>query len=120
MLGGGPVAAGDRTFLSEVAARDAISSQGVQAERMTSVMPPPLRGDAVHVAMVPVLFAQTPVETVDARDVDALAQLVASAIGFGQAGARRAATDRPTRSRPPADRRFAGAQTAFATRPTRP
>ena len=86
MLGGGPVLPGDRTFLSEVAARDAISSQGIQAERMTSVMPSSLRGDAVHVAMVPVLFAQTPVETVDARDVDALAQLVASAIGFGTLG----------------------------------
>jgi putative aminopeptidase FrvX len=31
---------------------------------------------------VPVLFAQTPVETVDARDVDALAEWIANEIGF--------------------------------------
>ena len=79
ILGGGPVLAGDRSFLSEVAARDAISSQGVTPALMTSQMPAALRGDSIHVAMVPTLFARTPVETIDARDVDALAQLVASA-----------------------------------------
>jgi putative aminopeptidase len=36
----------------------------------------------VQTLMVPVLFAQTPVETVDGRDVDALAERVASAVGL--------------------------------------
>jgi putative aminopeptidase FrvX len=36
----------------------------------------------VQTLMVPVVFAQTPVETVDARDVDALAERVASAVGL--------------------------------------
>lgn len=86
MLGGGPVLPGDRSFLSDVAARDGISTQGVPPALMMGQMPAALRGDAIHVAMVPALFAQTPVETVDARDIDALAQLVASAVGFGTLG----------------------------------
>jgi putative aminopeptidase FrvX len=80
-LGGGPVLVGDPAALGEVASREGIATQRAPAPRGGAALPP---GLPVHVAMVPVSFAQTPVETVDARDIDALAQLVASAVGFGK------------------------------------
>jgi putative aminopeptidase FrvX len=82
-LRGGPVLVGDAGQLREVASREGISTQAVPAPRGGAARP---EGLPVQVAMVPVMFAQTPVETVDARDIDALAQLIASAVGFGKLG----------------------------------
>ena len=58
-LGGGPV----------------VSEQGIALPERWRALPQ----QTLH---VPALFAETPVETVDARDVDALAEQVASAIGL--------------------------------------
>jgi putative aminopeptidase FrvX len=94
-LGGGPVLVGDRTVLGEIASREGIATQSAPSPRGGPALP---RDLPVHVAMVPVLFAQTPVETVDARDIDALAQLVASAVGFGKLADP---TDQPHPAHPP-------------------
>ena len=44
------------------------------------------RGLETHVLAVPSRYAQTPVETVDARDIEAAARLVASAMGVNRLG----------------------------------
>ncbi len=80
-LGAGPVIAGESDALLEAAKRDGIAVQTAPQPRRATGVP---EGVALHVASLPALFAQTPVETVDARDVDALAQLLASAVGFGK------------------------------------
>jgi putative aminopeptidase FrvX len=83
MLGQGPILQGDRSFLSEVAARDAISTQGLPLAQLASQVPKEIASAGTHIAMLPVRYAQTPVETVDAKDVDLLARLIAGAVGFG-------------------------------------
>ena len=82
-LGGGPILQGDRSFLSEAAARGAISTQGIPPAALVAQVPQQFVSDALHIVTLPVRFAQTPVETVDANDVEGLAQLLASAVGFG-------------------------------------
>jgi putative aminopeptidase FrvX len=93
-LGRGPVLVGDAALLGGVASREAVATQSAPAPRGGAALP---QGLPVHVAMVPVLFAQTPVETVDARDIEALAQLIASAVGFGKLGEP---SDRPEPVKP--------------------
>jgi putative aminopeptidase len=51
-------------------------------------LPAKWKGLAVTTVHVPVLFAQSPVETVDARDVDALAGWIANEVGLGALGAQ--------------------------------
>ncbi len=53
------------------------------------------RGLETHVIAIPSRYAQTPAETLDARDVEDAARLVAEALGLGALGAAKALTAVP-------------------------
>jgi putative aminopeptidase FrvX len=97
-LGGGAMIAEGSTALIGAAARANVSIQKAPGEALRMNLPERWRQIDIQLASVPVLFAHTPVETVDARDVDALAALVAASVGLpmgapvaGAAGAASAA-----------------------------
>ena len=86
-LGGGPLVASSSAFL-----RAAASTAGVPTQPMPDAwhrlnLSEQWKAMDVHIAGVPVRFAQTPVETVDAGDVDALAALLAAAVVLPALGA---------------------------------
>ena len=101
MAAGPLVAAGDAWF-ADAAQAARIAVQPVAPARLPVTLPERWQALPLHVAAVPVLFAQTPVETVDARDVDALAALVAAAAGLGALGNPEAAPTPPSASTSPA------------------
>ncbi|MGQ0732758.1 MAG: M20/M25/M40 family metallo-hydrolase [Acidobacteriota bacterium] len=82
-LGGGPIVVEGDAWLAAAASSASVAVQAVPSARLRVALPNAWKGVAVHRATVPVLFAQTPVETVDARDVDTLAALVAASVGLG-------------------------------------
>jgi putative aminopeptidase FrvX len=75
-LGGGALAPSDNVELASIARDRGVALQAVPADRFQFRKPAGWDGSVV-LAAVPVLFAQTPVETVDLRDVVSLAQLAA-------------------------------------------
>ncbi|MEZ5285646.1 MAG: hypothetical protein R2712_12740 [Vicinamibacterales bacterium] len=81
--GQGPVVAASDAYLAERAAAAGVTVQTLPAERLAVNLGAAYAQTPVHVVSVPVLFAQTPVEMADARDVDALARLVGSLAGYG-------------------------------------
>src|SRR5262245_17433538 len=86
-LGGGPVVGdNDSTFDGPSKVAQA-PLQTIAASRWRLDLPDSLTGIALHLASVPVRYGKTPVETVDARDVDALAALVAAWVGLPPLGA---------------------------------
>ena len=82
-LGRGPVVAEGDTWLAEHAAAAQVPVQAVPAARLAVNLGEAYQAIPVHVVAAPVQFAQTPVETADGRDVDALARLVAALAGYG-------------------------------------
>jgi putative aminopeptidase FrvX len=86
-VGGGPVIAEGDAWLAERAAAAGVTVQTVPAARLAVNTGDAYQAIPMHVIAVPVQFAQTPVETADGRDVDALARLVASLAGYGPPGA---------------------------------
>ena len=82
-VGRGPVIADGDTWLSERAAAAGVAVQTVPAARMAVNPGDAYKAIPMHVVSVPVQFAQTPVETADGRDVEALARLVAALAGYG-------------------------------------
>lgn len=81
-LGGGPLIAEADEELQGAAKASGVAIQTVAADRLRVNLPERWKGVAVHAVSVPALFAQTPVETVDARDVEAMTSLLASAAGL--------------------------------------
>jgi putative aminopeptidase FrvX len=81
--GQGPVVAEGDSWLMERAKAAGISVQTVPAERLAVSLGEAHKALAVHVVTTPLLFAQTPVELVDARDVEALARLIGAIAGYG-------------------------------------
>ena len=75
------VADGDTTFDAPSKATQTMV-QRIAASRWRLDLSDASKGIDLHFASVPVRYAKTPVETVDARDVDALAALVASWVGL--------------------------------------
>jgi putative aminopeptidase len=80
-LGGGPLAAAGDAAAHEAAAARGISAQDIASDRWTQRPPAGWTGPWQALG-VPVVYAQTPVETVDAADVLALSGLVASVAGL--------------------------------------
>ena len=81
-LGAGAVVAEGDMLLTDAARQAQVAVQTLSAARLQMNLPERWKSLEVHLATVPVLFAHTPVETVDARDVDALATLVAASVGL--------------------------------------
>jgi putative aminopeptidase len=81
-LGGGPVIAEEDAFLHAAAKGAQLPVQPITSSRLRLAMPTQWKAVDVHLASVPIAFGQTPVETVDAGDVDQLATLVAAAVGL--------------------------------------
>jgi putative aminopeptidase FrvX len=81
-LGGGPLTADRDAMLTPAAQAAGVTIQELPDAHARLSLPAAWAQVEKHVVSVPVLFAQTPVETVDARDVDALAALLASAVGL--------------------------------------
>ncbi len=79
--GRGPVIAEGDSWLLEQARSANLGVQTVPAARLAVNLGAAHKALSVHVLTVPVLFAQTPVELVDPRDVEALAQLVGVVAG---------------------------------------
>src|SRR5690606_21215203 len=100
--GRGPVVAEGDTWLMEQAAAAKVAVQTAPAERLAVNLGAAHKDLPVHVVTTPVLFAQTPVELADARDVEALATLVGAMAGYGPAtsggGDAPAAPEPPTGS----------------------
>lgn len=93
---GGPMIRDEDTLLAGAAVKAGVK---VQKRPSQSLPLAAARGVETHVIAIPSRYTQTPVETVDARDVDAAAQLVAEALGLGPLGA---ATSLATVAEPPA------------------
>jgi putative aminopeptidase len=81
-LGGGPLIVDGDAFLAAAGKASNVAVQPLEPTRMRFALPAEWKSVDAHLASVPVLFAGTPVETVDARDVDRLATLVAAAVGL--------------------------------------
>lgn len=81
-LGGGPLVVDRDAMLTPAAQSAGVAIQELPVTQARLTLPEKWRQVEQHVVSVPVLFAQTPVETVDARDVDALAALLAAAVGL--------------------------------------
>ena len=95
-VGGGPLVRGDDTLLITAATTVAAQVQ----ERGSADLPfSSARGLETHVIAVPSRYAQTPAETIDARDVESAARLIAEAAGLGALGAAQAMAPAPV---PPA------------------
>ena len=79
-VGGGPLVRDDDALLA-----DAAASLNLKVQRRASADLPlgGARGPDTHVIAVPARYAQTPAETVDARDVESAAGIVARAAGLG-------------------------------------
>jgi len=91
-LGGGPLVSATDAFLRDAASKAQVSVQNASEASQRLNLPPKWNEVGLHVASLPVLFGQTPVETVDAKDVDALATLVAAAVGLPPLAAPEAVT----------------------------
>lgn len=85
-LGGGPVVADGDTMFDAPSKATQTTVQKIAASRWRLDVPDASKGVDLHFASVPLRYAKTPVETVDARDVDALAALVASWVGLPPLG----------------------------------
>ena len=77
-LGGGPVVAEASAWLAERAREAGVTTQAAPALRTSAAWP----ASIVQAVALPVLFMQTPVETVDARDEVALISLLRAAAGL--------------------------------------
>ncbi len=89
VLGEGALVPADNAEVASVGRDRGLALQAVPPERFQFRKPAGWDGTVV-LASVPVLFAQTPVETVDVRDVLSMARLVAGSLGVegpGPAGA---------------------------------
>jgi len=80
VLGDGPIVASGDPAIVEAARAAGVILQEVHAERLPFRKPAGWDGTA-QILAAPVLFAQTPVETVDAHDVVAVAQLASALTG---------------------------------------
>jgi len=83
-VGGGPLIREDDALLAAAAA-----TVNAKFQKRASVDLPfsSSRGLDTHVIAIPSRYAQTPAETVDARDLEASARLVTEAVGLGVLGA---------------------------------
>ena len=102
-LGGGPLAAIGDAATHEAATSSGVAAQDVAPDRWAQRPPTGWTGPW-QVLGVPVVYAQSPVETVDAADVVALARLVAAMAGLpapAAAAASRAAAPLPVSVTPP-------------------
>ena len=79
-LGKGPLIAGNSALLRAASSSASVTTQSLPDGWLRLNLPDQWKAMDVHVAAVPVRYAQTPVETVDADDVDALAALLTAAI----------------------------------------
>ncbi|HEY3381334.1 MAG TPA: hypothetical protein VGK32_06160, partial [Vicinamibacterales bacterium] len=82
-LGGGPVLAETSTWLAERAREAGVTVQSTSMLRV----PPAWPAAIVQSVALPVLFMQTPVETVDRADVAGLTALLRAAAGLPKTGA---------------------------------
>lgn len=82
-LGSGPIVREDDALLSAAAAR---LFARIQKRPLADLPLFGARGLETHVIAIPSRYAQTPAETIDARDIEAAAQLVAEALGLGALG----------------------------------
>jgi len=81
--GGGPLVRADDLLFSGAATTLAAR---IQKRASTELPLSSGRGLETHVIAVPSRYAQTPAETVDARDIETAARLVAEAVGLGALG----------------------------------
>ncbi len=79
-LGEGPLVASSSPFLRAAAATAGVATQALPDGWLRLNLPDQWKALDLHVASLPVRYAQTPVETVDADDVDALAALITAAV----------------------------------------
>ncbi len=103
-FGAGPLIAAGDSELKTLAEQNNIAAQSTPDARLQTRPPADWQGVKIHTASLPVLFAQTPVETIDLGDVEAMTRLAraftglkaaASATG-GASSMREAADGRPT------------------------
>lgn len=80
VVGAGPMIRDEDALLAEAAARAGVKIQKRPAPGLPLAA---ARGLQTHVLAIPSRYAQTPVETVDGRDAEAAALLVAEAVGLG-------------------------------------
>ena len=81
--GGGPLLRDDDTLLANAAGT---LKEKVQRRAAAELPFSGARGLETHVVAIPSRYAQTPAETVDARDIETAAGIVAEAIGLGALG----------------------------------
>jgi putative aminopeptidase FrvX len=81
-LGAGPLVVDRDAMLTPAAQVAGVAIQALPDAHARLTLPEKWLQVEKHVVSVPVRFAHTPVETVDARDVDALAALLAAAVGL--------------------------------------
>jgi len=80
VVGGGPMVRDEDALLAAAASKLGIPVQ----KRSISELPlTGIRGIETHVLAVPSRYAQTPVETVDGRDIEGVVRLLAEAAGLG-------------------------------------
>ncbi len=79
-LGEGPLVASSSAFLRAAAATAGVATQALPDGWLRLNLPDQWKALDLHVASLPVRYAQTPVETVDADDVDALAALLTASV----------------------------------------
>jgi putative aminopeptidase len=79
-LDGGPLVASSSTFLRAAAATAGVATQSLPDGWLRLNLPDQWKALDLHVASLPVRYAQTPVETVDADDVDALAAVLTASV----------------------------------------
>jgi putative aminopeptidase FrvX len=85
-LGEGPLVIAKDAMLTPSAAKAGVSIQSLPGSQGELRLDDKWQQVEKHVVSLPVLFAHTPVETVDARDVDALAALLVAAVDLPPLG----------------------------------
>jgi putative aminopeptidase FrvX len=102
-FGAGPLIPASDTELKSLADQNQIPAQTIPDARLQIRPPVDWQQVRIHTLSLPVLFAQTPVETVDLRDVEAMTRLLraftglraASAPSTGASSTRVVADDKP-------------------------
>ncbi|HEY7544770.1 MAG TPA: hypothetical protein VID27_07800, partial [Blastocatellia bacterium] len=81
-FGAGPLIAAANTELKAIAEQNQIPIQTISDSRLQIRPPADWQAVKIHVASLPVLFAQTPVETVDLRDVESMIKFLRAFTGL--------------------------------------
>jgi putative aminopeptidase FrvX len=85
-LSEGPLVANGSAFLRAAAASAGVATQPLPDTWQRVSLPDRWKALDLHVASLPVRYAQTPVETVDAADVDRLAAMLTASVGLPPLG----------------------------------